>query len=90
MRDVNQDDMLKDAAFQRMKDEMDHCTRLSNARKEGRTEGRKEGIAFAEANHQKENERRIIQMMQDGLDETLIMKYFNLSKEELEEYRKKL
>ena len=65
MRVVNEDEMLKDAAFQRMKDEMDHCTRLSNARKEG--------IAFAEANHQKENERRIIQMMKDGLDETLIM-----------------
>lgn len=86
MRDVNQDEMFKDAAFQRMKDEIDHFTRLSNARKEGR----KEGIDFAEAKHQKENEVRIIHMIQDGLNEALIMKYCNITKEELEEYRRKL
>jgi predicted transposase/invertase (TIGR01784 family) len=86
MRDVNQDEMLKDAAFQRMKDELDHFTRLSNARKEGRTEG----IEIAEARHQKENEQRIIQMIQDGLDEVQIMKYCSCTKEEIIEYQKKL
>ena len=86
MRDVNQDEMLKDAAFQRMKDELDHFTRLSNARKEGRTEG----IEIAEARHQKENEQRMIQMIQDGLDEVLIMKYCSCTKEEIIEYQKKL
>ena len=45
MRIVNNDEELKDMAFARMKREMDHITRLDNAKKQGFLEGEIKGKA---------------------------------------------
>ena len=53
MRTVNQDQELKDAAFQRMKDHIDMVTRMENmmeyAKKEGHAQGLAEGHAEGHA-----------------------------------------
>ena len=102
MRDVNQDERLKDAAFQKMKDEIDRTTRTKNemkkAKAEGFTEGKKEGIlqgkqegiALVEEKYRKDNKVRILQMIEDGLDESLIVKYCQCTLEEIDELKKRL
>ena len=53
MRTVNQDQELKDAAFQRMKDHIDMVTRMENmmeyAKKEGHAQGHAQGLAEGHA-----------------------------------------
>ena len=49
MRVVNEDEMLKDAAFQRMKDELDRNTRTHYELKQAKAEGIAEGLELGKA-----------------------------------------
>ena len=78
MRVVNEDEMLKDAAFQRMKDELDRNTRTHYELKQAKAEGIELGktkVAF--------------EMIKKGLDVQLISEVTGLSVEVIKTLHKK-
>ena len=94
MRMVNEDEMLKDAAFQRMKDELDRNTRthyeLKQAKAEGIAEGlelgKAEGLELGKAQTEK---KYVFEMIKKGLDVQLISEVTGLSVEVIKTLHKK-
>ena len=99
MRIVNEDEMLKDAAFQRMKDELDRNTRthyeLKQARAEGIELGKAEGIELGKAEgielgKAQTEMKYVFEMIKKGLYVQLISEVSGLSVEKLKTFEKKL
>ena len=84
--------MLKDAAFQRMKDELDRNTRthyeLKQAKAEGKAEGIAEGLELGKAEGKAEGielgkTKVAFEMIKKGLDVQLISEVSGLSIEQI-------
>ena len=94
MRIVNEDEMLKDAAFQRMKDELDRNTRthyeLKQARAEGIELGKAEGIELGKAEgielgKAQTEMKYVFEMIKKGLDVQFISEVTGVSIELLKQ-----
>ena len=78
MRMVNEDEMLKDAAFQRMKDELDRNTRTHYELKQAKAEGIAEGLELGKT-------KVAFEMIKKGLDVQLISEVTGVSIELLKQ-----
>ena len=74
MRIVNNDEELKDMAIARMKREMDHITRLDNAKKQGFFEGKAEG---------QKKTLEIYRCLKQGIDDYEIASLLKMSVQEV-------
>ena len=93
---INSDEELKDIAFEKMKREMDERVRLRSARKSGHREGKQEGIIEGkiEGKIEGRNEgnyfrqvKTTIEMLNDHVDLSLIMKYTELSSSQINDIK---
>lgn len=92
MREINQDELLKDAAFQKMKDELDRRTRTQNemrrAKEEGLALGKAEGLALGKVEGKAEARiETAIQLIQMGMEDLFIAKAIGFTVEEVREIR---
>ena len=86
MRIVNEDEMLKDAAFQRMKDELDRNTRTHYELKQARAQGKAEGIELGKAEGIELGKTKVaFEMIKKGLDVPLISEVTGVSIELLKQ-----
>ena len=86
MRTVNQDQELKDAAFQRMKDHIDMVTRMENMMEYAKKEGHAQGLAEGHAEGLNEGRAETIRkMVAGGVPLEMVANSLGLSIEEIKE-----
>ena len=81
MRSVNEDEELKDAAFQRMKDHLDMITRMKNGMKKATEEGLARGLEQGlQQGMQQGLEQGLQQGLEQGLEQGIDLEKANIAK----------
>ena len=92
---INDDELLKSYAFEKSLREMDERVRLRKAKKSGHEEGKIEGRIEGEIKGKKEGDylrqmKTAVEMLNDNIDVSMIMKYTDLTLSQIHEIKNNL
>ena len=95
MTTINDDELLKSYTFEKSLREMDERVRLRKAKKTGHEEGKIEGRIEGEIKGKKEGDylrqmKTAVEMLNDNIDVSMIMKYTDLTLSQIHEIKNNL